>query len=116
MTAPTRPRQSDPTFGMGMSERELEILRLLPGRSNADIGKRLYLETNTVKTHLHRIFVKLGARDRAHAVFIGVAQGLFGGAQPGAAPTPRPMSESHTVTCPALRVPACTCRPTGGAR
>ena len=42
------------------------------GRSNAEIGRSLYLSEDTVKTHARRLFSKLGARDRAHAVALGM--------------------------------------------
>ena len=38
------------------------------GKSNAEIGRELFVSEDTVKTHARRLFRKLGARDRAHAV------------------------------------------------
>ena len=46
------------------------------GRSNAEIGRELYLSEDTVKTHARRLFRKLGAADRAHAVALGFRWGL----------------------------------------
>jgi DNA-binding NarL/FixJ family response regulator len=46
------------------------------GRSNGEIGKELFLSEDTVKTHARRLFRKLGAADRAHAVAIGFRAGL----------------------------------------
>jgi len=46
------------------------------GRSNAEIGKELYLSEDTVKTHARRLFRKLGAADRAQAVAKGFRWGL----------------------------------------
>ena len=37
------------------------------GLTNSEIGDRLYLSSETVKTHLRRAFTKLGCRNRAHA-------------------------------------------------
>ncbi|SCG07541.1 regulatory protein, luxR family [Streptomyces sp. Ncost-T6T-2b] len=46
------------------------------GRSNAEIGRELFLSEDTVKTHARRLFKKLGASDRAHAVALGFRWGL----------------------------------------
>ena len=46
------------------------------GRSNAEIGKELFLSEDTVKTHARRLFRKLGAADRAQAVAVGFRWGL----------------------------------------
>ena len=60
-----------------LTERELQVLRGMGrGRSNAEIGKELYLSEDTVKTHARRLFRKLGAADRAQAVAVGYRWGL----------------------------------------
>ena len=46
------------------------------GRSNAEIGKELFLSEDTVKTHARRLFRKLEAADRAQAVAVGFRWGL----------------------------------------
>ena len=52
-----------------LSARELEILQLLAfGYTNRDIGKKLFISPDTVKTHLEHIFQKLGKNDRTAAV------------------------------------------------
>ncbi len=52
-----------------LSERELEILRLLPtGRSSPDLASYLHISVNTVKTHLKNIYSKLGVHKRHEAV------------------------------------------------
>jgi DNA-binding NarL/FixJ family response regulator len=52
-----------------LTERELEVLQLLAfGYTNRDIGARLYISPDTVKTHLEHIYQKLGATDRTAAV------------------------------------------------
>jgi len=60
-----------------LTERELQVLRGMGrGRSNAEIGRELYLSEDTVKTHARRLFRKLGAADRAQAVAMGFRWGL----------------------------------------
>lgn len=60
-----------------LTGRELDVLRALArGLSNAEIGRDLYLAEATVKTHVTRIFAKLGIRDRVHAVVVAHETGL----------------------------------------
>jgi DNA-binding NarL/FixJ family response regulator len=66
-----------PTRSTTLTERELQVLRgMADGRSNAEIGRELFVSEDTVKTHARRLFRKLGARDRAHAVAAGFRAGL----------------------------------------
>ena len=59
-----------------LTEREMQVLRgMSQGRSNSDIGRDLFLSEDTIKTHARRLFGKLGARDRAHAVALGLRNG-----------------------------------------
>ncbi|MCB0037406.1 MAG: response regulator transcription factor, partial [Anaerolineales bacterium] len=52
-----------------LTSRELDVLSYLESElSTAEIGQKLYISTNTVKTHLKRIYAKLGARSRFEAV------------------------------------------------
>ncbi|MGG7663890.1 response regulator transcription factor [Dyadobacter sp. BHUBP1] len=54
---------------LGISHRELEVLQLVAeGLSNQEIGDRLFVSLNTVKTHSSRIFEKLEVRNRTQAV------------------------------------------------
>lgn len=56
---------------LGITARELEILGLIAeGLSNKEIGARLFVSENTVKTHASRVFEKLGAKRRTEAVQI----------------------------------------------
>jgi DNA-binding NarL/FixJ family response regulator len=60
-----------------LTEREREVLMLLcRGRSNAEIARALYISESTAKTHVARVFTKLGLRDRAHAVIYGYETGV----------------------------------------
>jgi DNA-binding NarL/FixJ family response regulator len=55
----------------GLTSRELEVLSLMAdGHNNAQIATTLYVSENTVKTHVSKIFAKLGCRDRAAAVLL----------------------------------------------
>ena len=61
-----------------LTPREVQVLVAMSrGRSNAEIGRELYLAEDTVKTHARRVFRKLGAIDRAHAVALGFRAGLL---------------------------------------
>jgi len=52
-----------------LSEREIEVLRLLAdGLSNREIARKLFVTVGTVKWHLHNIYGKLGVRSRVQAV------------------------------------------------
>ena len=60
-----------------LSVRELEILSLIAtGQTNTEIGETLYLATKTVERQVATIAAKLGARNRAHAAAIAVADRL----------------------------------------
>ncbi len=68
-----RPRQIDPC---PMSAREVDVLRrLAKGMVYKQIASELGLSTSTVRTHLHNVYGKLGAMDRAQAVLIATERG-----------------------------------------
>jgi len=61
-----------------LTEREREVLLLIArGLSNQELAERLFIADNTVKTHVKRIFTKLGARDRAQAIVMAYESGLM---------------------------------------
>jgi DNA-binding NarL/FixJ family response regulator len=70
-TAPAQPLPDD------LSSREAEVLKLIAaGLSNTEIATALFVSSATVKTHVNRIFAKIGARDRAQAVGYAYQHGL----------------------------------------
>jgi putative nucleotidyltransferase with HDIG domain len=72
-TTNTRPRQIDPC---PMSAREVDVLRrLAKGMVYKQIAAELGLSTSTVRTHLHNVYGKLGAMDRAQAVLMATERG-----------------------------------------
>jgi LuxR family maltose regulon positive regulatory protein len=63
---------------IALTVREREVLEHLPSRRTlSEIGDNLYVSTATVKTHVHRLYGKLGVNDRQAAVERAVALGLL---------------------------------------
>jgi DNA-binding NarL/FixJ family response regulator len=71
---------------MGLTERESEILSLLPaGLTNRELGSQLFVSENTIKTHLRSLYTKLGVRNRAQAASLA-GQGILGDHRPQTKP------------------------------
>jgi DNA-binding NarL/FixJ family response regulator len=69
-------REAAPVASLSM--REMQVLTgMSQGKSNAQIGRELYLSEDTIKTHARRLFRKLGAKDRAEAVATGFRRGIM---------------------------------------
>lgn len=61
----------------GLTDREREVMILIAeGLTNAEIGSRLFLSPATARTHVSRILLKLGARDRTQLVVLAYEWGL----------------------------------------
>jgi DNA-binding NarL/FixJ family response regulator len=72
LQSPLRELEQEPTM------REIEVLQLISdGLVNREIGQRLFLSEETVKSHVRHLLAKLQARSRAHAVAVGFRRGLI---------------------------------------
>ena len=77
VTRSIQPAQHD----FGLSKRELEVLALIAeGRSNPEIGRRLFITRKTVAVHVSNILTKLGVSGRVEAAAAAIRLGLTEGA------------------------------------
>jgi ATP/maltotriose-dependent transcriptional regulator MalT len=71
----------------GLTDREGEILLLIAdGLSNREITARLFIGNATVKTHINRIFAKIGVTDRRGAIAYAVSRRWWTRGSPGGGP------------------------------
>jgi DNA-binding NarL/FixJ family response regulator len=78
-----RPAGSPPAELAELTERELEVTRLVArGLSNAEIGARLFLSEATVKTYVSRLLAKLGLRDRVQVAVLAYETGVVEAGRP----------------------------------
>jgi DNA-binding NarL/FixJ family response regulator len=74
---PGEPARPAPELPDNLTPREAQVLGLIgEGLSNGEIGERLVLGQATVKTHVNRIFAKIGVQSRAQAVRYAISNGL----------------------------------------
>ena len=84
LVAPERARPTDPRPGISplpdpLSERELQVLRLLDSElGGPEIARTLFISPNTLRTHTKHVFTKLGASSRREAVARARERGLLG--------------------------------------
>ncbi len=72
-----RPQPGRDTVLDGLAPRELEVMRwVAAGRSNAEIGRELFLSEATVKTYVSRLLTKLDVRDRVQLTVLAYESGL----------------------------------------
>jgi len=70
-------RRAHPDRLQALTERELEVMALVgQGLSNDEIAEKLFISPTTAKTHVSRVMMKLGARDRAQLVVLAYESGL----------------------------------------
>jgi DNA-binding NarL/FixJ family response regulator len=76
------PDRSAETWTEALTERELDVLRLLvQGYCNPEIAQRLHLASGTVRNYVSTIFQKLGVSDRTQAAVVALQRGLINHAQ-----------------------------------
>jgi DNA-binding CsgD family transcriptional regulator len=70
--------RTNPPAARRITARERDVLELVAeGYSTTEIARALWITEDTVRTHIKRMLVRLGARTRAHAVAIAFREGLW---------------------------------------
>lgn len=78
LAAPPPPPSATPLTLDDLSQREVEVLRLIAeGKSNREIAEALSISLNTVATHVRNILTKIGAANRAEAAAYAVRHGVL---------------------------------------
>jgi DNA-binding CsgD family transcriptional regulator len=112
----TQPR--DTTIGAPLSAVEQTVLRwTAAGYSNPAIAEAIGVAVDTVKTHLRRVSVKLGSRDRTHSVVLAIAAGDLVLADSGRVTICSRQGcdgPAHGLRC--LQLASAVVRPTGSTR
>ncbi|WP_243375636.1 response regulator transcription factor [Sandarakinorhabdus cyanobacteriorum] len=81
MAGPVQPPPGNPAAvaSLGLTPREVEVLQLLAaGQANKEMARTMGVSPNTVKTHLARLFEKLGASSRTEAIARARVLGILG--------------------------------------
>ncbi|TPG65425.1 response regulator [Hymenobacter nivis] len=75
---PASPEQAEPVAGVGLTARELEVLRLIAeGLTNSEIADKLFTSKRTIETHRQNIIGKTGVKNTAALIKLAVRQGLI---------------------------------------
>lgn len=73
-----RPPPAARVWPAGLTEREVEVLRLIArGRSNREVGERLFISAKTVGRHVENLYAKTGVSSRAAAALFAMEHGLL---------------------------------------
>jgi DNA-binding CsgD family transcriptional regulator len=104
VAAVTEPASTTAVVVPALSVRQSEILTMIAdGMSNAEIGGKLFVSEDTVKTHVRRMFKIIGAANRAQAVGIAYRLGLL---RPAAATPEQPTAVSSAPARASRTAPA----------